>query len=227
MANDEVPFSDPVIDICAVHGADMEAEDAPALLPLADKPFDAATYQPRTHILSPSGILRFMGFIPGLEEDTLLREPTENLSTEGSMLWVYTYFTTLAPVPVRLIELSVPRSRYYNSRFRCRSLVDWTFLYFRRFFDTITADQVDWHPWASISAASRATYATAWYASAMWILFEGPFGRAYYLEERFICQTQGVTHPDVLHPPPPGMRSVDEIQDGRTIDLLMEGEDDD
>ncbi|KAL7215194.1 hypothetical protein ACSBR1_027372 [Camellia fascicularis] len=32
-------------------------------------------------------------------------------------LWVYTYFTSLAPVPVRPIELSVPRSRYYNSQF--------------------------------------------------------------------------------------------------------------
>ncbi|KAL7244243.1 hypothetical protein ACSBR1_016472 [Camellia fascicularis] len=30
-------------------------------------------------------------------------------------LWVYTYFTSLASVPVRPIELSVPCSRYYNS----------------------------------------------------------------------------------------------------------------
>ncbi|XP_028071389.1 protein MAINTENANCE OF MERISTEMS-like [Camellia sinensis] len=126
---------------------------------------------------------------------------------------VYTYFTTLAPVLVRPIELSVPRSRYYNSRFRRRHLVDRTYLYFRRFFDTITADQVDWHPWAGISPASRATYAATWYASTMRILFEGPFGRAYYLGERFIRQTRGVAHSDVSHPPPPGMKTVDEIHD--------------
>lgn len=57
-------------------------------------------------------------------------------------LWVYTYFTSLAPVPVRPVELFVPRSQYYNSRFERRYLVDRTFPYFRRFFDTITADQV-------------------------------------------------------------------------------------
>ncbi|KAI7988826.1 Protein MAINTENANCE OF MERISTEMS, partial [Camellia lanceoleosa] len=54
-------------------------------------------------------------------------------------LWVYTLFTSLASVPVRPIELSVPRSRYYNSQFERRRLIDRTFPYFRRFFDTITA----------------------------------------------------------------------------------------
>ncbi|GMP68534.1 hypothetical protein CsSME_00028127 [Camellia sinensis var. sinensis] len=47
-------------------------------------PFDAATYRPRTHVPPPGGIVRFEGFIPGLDEDTLLREPMEDLSTDAS-----------------------------------------------------------------------------------------------------------------------------------------------
>ncbi|KAI7979642.1 Protein MAINTENANCE OF MERISTEMS, partial [Camellia lanceoleosa] len=56
-------------------------------------------------------------------------------------LWVYIYFTLLASVSVRPIKLSVPCSRYYNSRFERRCLVDRNFPYFCRFFDTITVDQ--------------------------------------------------------------------------------------
>lgn len=43
MASDEVPIPDPAVGIGVALGADMEAEEA-ALLPLAKRPFDAATY---------------------------------------------------------------------------------------------------------------------------------------------------------------------------------------
>ncbi|GMP93691.1 hypothetical protein CsSME_00043416 [Camellia sinensis var. sinensis] len=263
-------------------------------------PFDVATYQPRTHVPPPGGILRFEGFIPGMDEDTLLQEPMEHVSADASTviakriggygsisgprrwyerlpaepattdelaqytrgfliyllgttlgtgtpfqvveydwggaglatlycymssvsrrkadslggywrvweLWVYTYFTSLAPVLVRPIELSVPRSRYYNLWFERRRLVDW-------------------HPWAGISQVSRKTYTTAWHASTMRILFEDPFGRVYYLIERFFGQTWGVADPDIPHPPPPGIKVVDDLQDSPELDLLMIGEDGD
>ncbi|KAL7254874.1 hypothetical protein ACSBR1_009095 [Camellia fascicularis] len=118
MASDEVPLLDPVIVIGVALGADVEAEDALALLPLADRPFDAATYQPRTHILPPNGILRFMGFIPGLEEDTLLREPTEHLSTKASMV-----------IPRRIIgygTISGPRCWYGRLPAEVHTVVDAT-----------------------------------------------------------------------------------------------------
>ncbi|GMP54700.1 hypothetical protein CsSME_00019778 [Camellia sinensis var. sinensis] len=142
-------------------------------------------------------------------------------------LWVYTYFTSLALVPVRPIELSVPQSQYYNSRFERHCLVDCTFPYFCRFFDIITANQVNSHPWAGIPHVSRVTYTTTWHASTMRIRFEGLFGRAYYLGERFIRQTQGATDPDVPHPPSAGMSVVDDLRDGIGLDLLMIGDDGD
>ncbi|KAL7258561.1 hypothetical protein ACSBR1_004648 [Camellia fascicularis] len=86
MASDEVPILDPIIGIGAALGANMEAEDAPALPPLVDRPFDATTYLSRTHAPPPGGILRFEGLIPGIDEDILLREPTEHLSADASMV---------------------------------------------------------------------------------------------------------------------------------------------
>ncbi|KAL7180439.1 hypothetical protein ACSBR1_043608 [Camellia fascicularis] len=86
---------------------------------------------------------------------------------------------------------------------------------------------IDWHPWAGIPQVLRTTYTAAWHASTIRILFQGPFGQAYYMGERFIRQTRGVADPDVPFPPPPIMRVVDELQDGPQINLLMSGEDGD
>ncbi|GMP34945.1 hypothetical protein CsSME_00007600 [Camellia sinensis var. sinensis] len=72
MASDDVSIPDPTIGIGAILGSNMEAEDALVLPPLIDKPFDAATYRPRTHALSPNGILRFNGLIPRIDEDIQL-----------------------------------------------------------------------------------------------------------------------------------------------------------
>ncbi|GMP68366.1 hypothetical protein CsSME_00028002 [Camellia sinensis var. sinensis] len=72
MASDEVPIPDLAIGIGAVLGADIESKDVLVLPPLIDRPFDAATYRPRTHAPSPGSILRFEGLIPGIDEDILL-----------------------------------------------------------------------------------------------------------------------------------------------------------
>ncbi|GMP78228.1 hypothetical protein CsSME_00034249 [Camellia sinensis var. sinensis] len=84
MAGDEVPIPDLAIGIGVALSADMEAEEAAALLPLAYRPFDMVTYQPHIHVPPFDGMLRFEGFIVGLDEDTLLREPTEHLSVDAS-----------------------------------------------------------------------------------------------------------------------------------------------
>ncbi|GMP42016.1 hypothetical protein CsSME_00011900 [Camellia sinensis var. sinensis] len=86
MANDEVPIPEPAKDVGAILGTDMEVEEATALLPLTERPFDAATYRPRTHVPPPGSILRFEGFIPRLDDDTLLQEPMEHISANASMV---------------------------------------------------------------------------------------------------------------------------------------------
>ncbi|KAL7170979.1 hypothetical protein ACSBR2_035771 [Camellia fascicularis] len=90
MASGKVPIPDPVVGIGAMLGEDIEAEDVfphvpePKLPPLADRPFDTTTYQPRTHALTLGSILRFKGLILGIDKDILLGEPTEDLSTDAS-----------------------------------------------------------------------------------------------------------------------------------------------
>ncbi|GMP51827.1 hypothetical protein CsSME_00017908 [Camellia sinensis var. sinensis] len=44
MTSDEVAILEPAIDVSAAFGADMETEETAALLPLSERPFDAATY---------------------------------------------------------------------------------------------------------------------------------------------------------------------------------------
>ncbi|KAL7176312.1 hypothetical protein ACSBR2_029789 [Camellia fascicularis] len=91
MASGELPIPDLVIDIGAVLCEGIETEDIfPPILelelpPLAERPFNVATYQPRTHALTLSGILLFEGLLLGIDEDILLREPTEHLSADASM----------------------------------------------------------------------------------------------------------------------------------------------
>ncbi|KAL7160828.1 hypothetical protein ACSBR2_041470 [Camellia fascicularis] len=93
MASDELPVPEPTIGVGAALGTDMEADEATALLSLAVRLFDAATYQPRTHVPPSGGILRFEGFIPRLDEDTLLREPMEHIPANASTMraesWLY------------------------------------------------------------------------------------------------------------------------------------------
>ncbi|KAL7214675.1 hypothetical protein ACSBR1_026959 [Camellia fascicularis] len=104
MASDEVRIPDPTIGISTSLGANMEVEEA-ALLPLAEKPFNAATYQPRTHVPPPGSIFRFKGFIPGLDEDTLLREPMEHISTDASMVRTLVDAAGFGPFCSRLIQM--------------------------------------------------------------------------------------------------------------------------
>ncbi|GMP81534.1 hypothetical protein CsSME_00036210 [Camellia sinensis var. sinensis] len=83
MASDEVSIPEPAIGVGISLGADMEAEEATALLFLTERPFDVATYQPSTYVPPPGGILRFKGFIPGLDKDTLVI--TKRIGDYGSI----------------------------------------------------------------------------------------------------------------------------------------------
>ncbi|KAL7247091.1 hypothetical protein ACSBR2_002077 [Camellia fascicularis] len=92
MASDEAPISDPVVGIGAILGEEIEVEDVlPPILEsdlpsFADRPFDMAIYQPRTHALTLGSILRFEGLLLGIGEDIVLREPAEHLFADASMM---------------------------------------------------------------------------------------------------------------------------------------------
>ncbi|KAL7201637.1 hypothetical protein ACSBR1_033357 [Camellia fascicularis] len=366
MSSDEIPIPDPAIGIGAALGADMETEEAAALFSLAERPFDAATYQPRTHVPPPSGILRFEGFIPGIDEDTLLPEPMEQViarriggygSTSGPRRWyeqlpakvrtlvdaagfgpfcsgliqmrakswlygalverwwdttdlfhfsstgemMLTLYDFLMLIGLRIraggpVLFDSDMTQWRATQLQLLGVIpdttshgmvhyNW---FLEHFFSTqpATADavaqyardfliyllgttlfvnrentmglyilgalvylprvveydwggaglatlccymssishckadslgdywrawEVDWHPWASILQVSRTTYVAAWHASTMRILFEGPFSWAYYLGERFICQTRGVANTNIPYPLPLGMRVVDDL----------------
>ncbi|KAL7212826.1 hypothetical protein ACSBR2_015504 [Camellia fascicularis] len=115
MASDEVPIPDPAIGIEAVLGADMKAKDAPVLPLLVDRPFDAATYRPRTHALFLASILRFEGLILGIDEDILL--PLINA--------IYTsHLQMIARRIGRYGSISDPRRWYEKLSAEVRTLVD-------------------------------------------------------------------------------------------------------
>ncbi|KAL7193925.1 hypothetical protein ACSBR2_025547 [Camellia fascicularis] len=70
--------------------ADIVAEEIypsgpePKLSPLRVRPFDPATYHPRTYVMAPRGMLRFEDFAGGVLEDFLLREHSFHLSYDAT-----------------------------------------------------------------------------------------------------------------------------------------------
>ncbi|XP_028059974.1 uncharacterized protein LOC114263606, partial [Camellia sinensis] len=127
--------------------------------------------------------------------------------TSVLQLWVYAYFPRLAPVPVAEPPPAVP----FSSRFdgRCTRRPRETFGFFRRYFDTITPAEITWRPWASLPSAMRGRFPGAEETSRFRILLEGPVCRAWYLGERFLCQTLGLPERIVPVPPPANMRETE------------------
>ncbi|XP_028084526.1 protein MAIN-LIKE 2-like [Camellia sinensis] len=68
-------------------------------------------------------------------------------------LWVYAYFPRLAPEP----KVEMPLAVLFSHRFdvRCERRPQESFLFFRRYFDTVTAAEITWQPWAALSEAVR------------------------------------------------------------------------
>ncbi|KAL7248863.1 hypothetical protein ACSBR1_011112 [Camellia fascicularis] len=118
-------------------------------------------------------------------------------------LWVYAYFPRLAPVPDEETPLGVPFSRRFDVR--CVRRPRESFIFFRRYFDTITAAE----PWAPLPVVVRERYAGAEETARFRILLEGPVCRAWYLGERFLRQTLGLPEQIVPDPPPVHMRDIE------------------
>ncbi|XP_028104430.1 protein MAINTENANCE OF MERISTEMS-like isoform X1 [Camellia sinensis] len=122
-------------------------------------------------------------------------------------LWVYAYFSRLAPVPDVETLLVVPFSRRFDMR--CVRRPQETFIFFRRYFDTITPAEITWQPWAPLPAMIRDRFASAEETARFRILLEGPVCRAWYLGERFLHQTLGLPEQIVPGPPPTHMRDIE------------------
>ncbi|KAL7263185.1 hypothetical protein ACSBR1_001374 [Camellia fascicularis] len=119
-------------------------------------------------------------------------------------LWVYAYFPRLAPVPDEDSPLVVPFSRRFDVR--CVRRPRETFIFFRRYFDTVTAAEVTWQPWALLPTAVRERFVGAEETARFRILLEGPVCRAWYLGERFLRQTLGLLEQIAPGSPPTHMR---------------------
>ncbi|GMP93976.1 hypothetical protein CsSME_00043599 [Camellia sinensis var. sinensis] len=122
-------------------------------------------------------------------------------------LWVYAYFPRLAPVPDVETPLVVPFSCCFDVR--CVRRPRETFIFFRRYFVTITPAEVTWKPWAPLPAVTQDRFAGAEETARFRILLEGPVCRAWYLGERFLRQTLGLPEQIVPGPPPTHMRDTE------------------
>ncbi|GMP24169.1 hypothetical protein CsSME_00001532 [Camellia sinensis var. sinensis] len=126
-----------------------------------------------------------------------------------ALLWVYAYFPALAPEPEVEMPPVVPYSHRYDGR--CLRRTRKTFSFFRRYFDTVTAAEITWQPWATMPEGVGDQFAGARGATRFWLLFEGPICRAWFLGERFVRQTLGLSQPIVPMGPPPSMRATEQL----------------
>ncbi|GMP84840.1 hypothetical protein CsSME_00038212 [Camellia sinensis var. sinensis] len=125
--------------------------------------------------------------------------------TSVLLLWVYAYFPRLAPVSDMETPLGVPFSHRFDVR--CVRRPRESFIFFRRYFDTIAA--ITWQPWAPLPAVVRDHYEGAGETAYCRILLEGPVCRAWYLGERFLRQTLGLSEQIVPGLPPAHMRDTE------------------
>ncbi|GMP55001.1 hypothetical protein CsSME_00019961 [Camellia sinensis var. sinensis] len=122
-------------------------------------------------------------------------------------LWVYAYFPRLSPVPDVETPLGVPFSHRFDVR--CVQRPRESFIFFRRYFDTITAAEITWQPWAPLPTVVRDHYEGARETVRCRILLEGPVCQAWYLGERFLRQTLGLPEQIVPGSPPAHMRDTE------------------
>ncbi|XP_028063806.1 protein MAIN-LIKE 2-like [Camellia sinensis] len=71
----------------------------------------------------------------------------------GWELWVYAYFPALALEPVEETATTVPFSDVYDSQLRRRTQE--SFIFFRQYFDMVTAREITWQPWDAIPSGLR------------------------------------------------------------------------
>ncbi|XP_028070762.1 uncharacterized protein LOC114273186 [Camellia sinensis] len=189
---------------------EMDMDPEVELLPLRIRPFDPTTYRPAIHVLPPDGIRHFRSYTRGAPLELLLREPESHLSFGAAELWVYAYFPRHAACPsARCGDAPpmVPCSHRYNVR--CEWRPRESFLFFRRYFDTITAAEITWQPWAMLPDIVRDRYMGARETARFQILLESPVCRAWYFGERFLRLTLGLLEQIVPRPPPTHTRATE------------------
>ncbi|KAI8022234.1 Serine acetyltransferase 4 [Camellia lanceoleosa] len=90
-------------------------------------------------------------------EEALVFAIIEDLDMElaYAILWLYSYFLDIFPILVEEIEWAVPRSLYFDGSLCPRHCHTCGFTYYRRFFNTVIATWIDWHPWMTMPHAMR------------------------------------------------------------------------
>lgn len=107
-------------------------------------------------------------------------------------------------MPDEEVPLGVPFSHRFDVR--CVQRPREPFIFYRRYFDTVTAVEITWKPWAPLPAVVRDRYASAEETARFRILLEGLVCRAWYFGERFLHQTLGLPEQIVPEMPPTHMR---------------------
>ncbi|XP_028106146.1 protein MAINTENANCE OF MERISTEMS-like [Camellia sinensis] len=134
-------------------------------------------------------------------------------------LWIYAYFPTLVPKLEVAMPPMTPYSLVFEGPYRPRPRE--SFLYLRQYFDTVRPSEITWQPWAPLGRDLRFQFAEAWGASRYRILLEGPVGRAWFLGERFLCQTWGYLVQDIPSAPPDDMRTADRLPPRGVVDARL------
>ncbi|KAI8029683.1 Protein MAIN-LIKE 2, partial [Camellia lanceoleosa] len=133
--------------------------------------------------------------------------------------WEVSYFPRLAPVPDVETPLVVPFSHRFDGR--CVRRPWETFIFFCRYFDTITSAEITWQPWAPLPVTIWDRFARAEETSRFRILLEGSVCRAWYLGERFLRQTLGLPEQIVPVHSPEHMRETERFTPKQMTDYMI------
>ncbi|KAI7981944.1 Protein MAIN-LIKE 1, partial [Camellia lanceoleosa] len=128
---------------------------------------------------------------------------TTLFADRGNTLWVYAYFSTLAPEMVVEGPFVTPYSLVFEGQHRPRPQE--SLLYLRQYFDTVRSTEF---------AGRRG-------ASQYRILFEGPVGRAWFLGERFLRQVWGYISQAPPSAPPVEMRIADRFSSRDVVNAML------
>ncbi|KAI8032895.1 hypothetical protein LOK49_LG01G03919 [Camellia lanceoleosa] len=134
-------------------------------------------------------------------------------------LWMYAYFSALAPKPIEEIPGTVPFSQVHDGQLRCRTREN--FMFFQQYFDTVTAREITWQLWDVIPSGARFAYETARVVAHYHIRFKGPICCAWFLSERFVRQTLSSLAQFLPMAPPASMRETHKLFEEEVIQFMV------